>query len=458
VTVTVGLRDAYNVPTAAPKPYDVRIEVLGSPKQVLYKANVIIDRGRDSARPKVALPDVGVLVIKASHPELREGSAFVAVRVRASSRDHQRDTRVTRAGVVRVGHWRSVRTSQAPGVTIALAPPPTPSLSLRYGHEEAKLTANGRDADTIEAFLTEPLATDLVIRLSAPGGTLSKNPIRIPAGDTFGESSLTAPPGPAARTITIRVASVQPHGAANLVEGREARVTFAVAIKEVALDFSPSEVALGFSSRVQACLLGLEGVPVPPDETKELFFNFEKAGVLTPTSLKVTPDAGCAHADFMPQALGLNRFSAWTFGTRTRQESALDVVWPKVALAGLLVGGLLGGLLRAFPSFQGRQPAKGAFEVIGGPIVAAAAFGAALFGLVPKVPIQMVANPLGAFVIAILAAFLGASLVGELAKLILPLPAGDGSAAAENTLDKHGEAGMVAPAGSHESPEHSGQK
>jgi hypothetical protein len=152
--------------------------------------------------------------------------------------------------------------------------------------------------------------------------------------------------------------------------------------------------------------------------------------VLTPASLKVTADAGCAHADFLPQTLGSNRFSAWTFGATTRQERALDVVWPAVAQAGLLAGGLLGGFLRALPSFLGKQPLKGVFEIIGGPIVATAAFGTALFGLVPKVPTQMVANPVGAFVIAILAAFLGASLVGVLARLILPLPAGDGSAAA----------------------------
>jgi hypothetical protein len=225
--------------------------------------------------------DIGVLVIKASHPELREGSAFVAVRVGASLRDHESETRATRAAAVRVGRWRAVRTVQLPPVRSTPTPPAIPSLFLRYGHEGAKLTANGRDADSIEAFLAEPLATDLAIRISAPGGTLSQNPIRIPAGEVFGESSLTAS-GPGARTITIRMASLQPPGVANLVEGREAKVTFSVAIKEVAIDFSPTHVALGSSTRVQACLLGLDGAPIAPDERKEVFFNFEKGGCLRP--------------------------------------------------------------------------------------------------------------------------------------------------------------------------------
>ncbi len=419
VTLRVGLRDAYDLPTPARKPYSILIQVFNRQTDPpLSSTTVVIGLGRDSVQTRVKLSQVGVLLIKASHPELREAAVFVAVRVGDGAVRRPRFARRPGPAVVRVAHWQR-RLAQAQPVVSPGAPSP-PTLVLRYAHEAAKLVANGRDADTISAFLSDSLSRELRIHLSAAGGQLHQHPIVIPAGKVEGFCDLTSTrPG----QIRVRVESVQPGGVVQLVEGGAATATFGVPVKEVSLMLSPIQVPLGSAARIRACLIDIEGRPVATDVDRDLIIEFDHAGSLEPKDLRLLKAQGdsCADASFRPLVTGPIKLAATTFGATTRSERVIQVVWPPLVIWGLVIGGLAGGLVRAGQTWAARPVnwgAKALTEALGGVVVGTAAFAVSCLGILGATAASVACSPFGALVIAIAAAYAGASLLGVIAKLL----------------------------------------
>ncbi len=420
--VTIGLRDAYDLPSPARKAYRITLEVLREKTAPpLSKTTVLLEEGRDSVQTRIRLPQPGILMIKASHPELRESAAFVSVSARSGAETPMlRLTRALEARVVRVA-WRPLRVAQHE--------PPAPAgprtLTLRYSHEGTRLTANGKDADVIDAFLSRPAPHAISVNLWASSGQIEPNPIVIPARQTVASAELRTTQ---AGTTTISVQAVVPQHAAVVIEGGLVSARFWVPFKDLRLAASPSSTSLGSTSEIQVTLRGLAGEPVAPDEDKEVWVSHNLQGALDPRPLVLKAGQLGAQGRFTPQTTGRFEFEASTFGATTRGNARLDVDWPKLTLGILLVSGLMGGLLRAGQTLRAKREGRirrAVIEVFGGPIVAVVAFAAVLLGFLSKEGLspEVLTNPYGTPLIGIVSAYAGASVVGLLAKRWFGLPA-----------------------------------
>jgi hypothetical protein len=408
ISATVGLRDAYNVPTPAPRPYSVAIEVLAkSSDPPLHRAVATIEKGHRSVVSRVELTRPGVWLVRASHPKLREAAAFISVSNGAAH--HLRCTPTapaSRTSVVHAARWHLLRVLQP-------APTSGPVLTMRYGHEGTKLTANGGDPDTINAFLSEPVAEPIEVHLWASSGWLEPNPMVIPAGEVVARSPSELRTNQSGQT-RIRVETVTPAGIVTSVEGREARAYFSVPIKALRVWCSPSEVPLGSQTEVNVQLLGLESEPISPDEDKDIEISFDRQGVLHPEALTLRKGDLSVKAQFLPQWTGSFLFTASTFGASTQTPSRLEAIWPWPTIAMLVVGGLVGGGIRAS---RARRFALRVVDVLTGPVVALVAYLAVVYGVIPRLG-SFVSHPFFGFFVAVLAGLAGAVVLDRLAEAL----------------------------------------
>jgi hypothetical protein len=423
VEVTIGLRDAYNSPTPAVREYEITVGVFSRKEDPpLVTKKVQLTKGRDSVETSVRMPRAGILIVKASHPALREASAFISVGPKSVARSSpwRAPARVVR--VANVNGWRPRQAAWLQDDPPA-APAGEPTLSVHYAHEGTPLSANGKDVDSIDAFLSEPITRPLTLRFWSSSGILQPNPIHIPAGEIYAGSGLTTThPG----VTKIRLEAIQPSRSVALTEGGAAAARFTVPILQVLLTPSPSQVPLGSATDVQVRLLGIDGSPVAPDEEKEVWIAVDRASTLTPNPVRLAAGKVTATARLTPLTTGPFLLSATTHGSATREPARLDVVWPVLTLAAIGIGGLLGGILRAGQTCLSKEAArvkKALVEIVGGPIVAFAVFAACLLGFFPRIGLAVAASPIGAPFIAIVGAYAGAALVGRIARAAFGVPA-----------------------------------
>lgn len=422
VSVRIELRDAYNLPAVSAESYGILIEVLADKAgPALWKTKLTLEGEKGFRETRVCLPRIGILMIKASHPALRESAAFVSVSARPDEGSPTCGQTQAPRGSVQPVAWRPrLRITQIPPSAPDSLPPRT--LTLRYSHEGTRLTANGADADVIDAFLSEAAPTAIQVTLWASSGRLRPNPIVIAAGDVSASAELTTTQ---AGLTTIAVQSVVPADAATHVGDRSVRARFWIPIKELHLALSPSQLTLGSATEIQLSMLGLDGTPVASDENREIQVAVDKGGALELSHFVLEAGHLFERSRFTPQATGEYAFTASAKGAATRRAATLRVDWPATALFALLVSGLAGGLLRAGRTLIRRDAgwrSKALIELLGGPIVAFVGFAASLFGLLPRIGVSIVTNAIGAAFVGVLAAYCGATLLGAMAKLVFPLP------------------------------------
>jgi hypothetical protein len=408
IDVRVELRDAYNDPARAPRRYAIKLEVLaGKSEHPLRTSTVVIRRGHRAVTTRVELEQAGMLRIRASHPQLRETTAFIAVKDDRSARRGDLSPGWSRPrSIVRVARWSLVKAAAQP------VAPTGRVLTLLYSHEGTKLTANGRDTDVIVAFLSEAADEPIELHMWASSGRLSPNPIVIPAGEVQARGGLTTDqPG---RT-KIRLETIRPAHAVSTAIGREAMADFAVPVKALQVQCSPAEVALGWKSECSIQLLGLESELVAADEDKMIEMFVDRQGILEPRILELKKGAISVNGAFLPQAMGDFGVTAATFGATTQEPFRVYAVWPWLTTMMLLTGGLLGGGVRArtAPNWSLRIA-----QLLTGPVAAFVGYLAVLFGLIPRFGVAAT-HPFFSLFIGVVAGYAGAALIDTLARGVL---------------------------------------
>jgi hypothetical protein len=400
--VRIDLRDAYNQSAAARKNYAIRLDLLlgNTPSGT---QTVVIPTGQSSAVTAVKPPRAGIVLLKASYPELREDSIYIQVlaRARPRSRIHARFVFPVFQPDGQLLSWLPVQQNPAHRL----------GLTLTNNISGSKLTANGQDRFRIQAFLTEDSPADLALRFSSDFGNFAPEPLLIPKGSPYGEAFLTSQrPG----KVRVSLVNVIPSGVIASVDGngRDATVTFDPAARLVLVP-SPPEVPLGDVAKIRFQLLDLHGDEVKFDEPKQVSFVLEAGlGDFQPDVVTLDPGKSDGSANFVPRKAGQVKISAWTFGATAEKLATLDVKTPIAALLASVVGGILGGLLAGFWRKEDRRGIL--FRALSGGVVGFVATLACQQGLVPGIPTVTVSNFLWVQLIAIPVGWMGVEFLDVL--------------------------------------------
>jgi hypothetical protein len=409
VNVTLELRDAYNLAAFAPKDYLINLEMWSNDK-VVGRQSVLIPRGRSSVRTPVLFRDPGIVLLKATNPELREDAAWVRVRSGGSRRaarlllspwfGHEG------SGIVPAlwqfpGLTQPDRRRGSPGVVpVQLSTPPGPSglgLDLMYSDMGAKLTANGSDRAKISAFLTDVAPRPLSLLFFNDGGVLVPNPLVIPAGQDFGETYLTSE-----KVGTVRVGYVHctPNNLVLLRSGGQKDIQFDLAIKEVSLKASPPWVPLGDTSEIQVELLDLRGDAIRLPAPRTVYLALDAGlGDFESNPVEIPADSIQGRSRFTARTTGAVRVSAMSYGAQTRQPLAMDVYFSLATPILVFLCAAVPSLLRVMVKPIGIKRTVSACLLSG--FTALMVCGLAVFGLYHQIPPKVVLNPLGACTVAI---------------------------------------------------------
>jgi hypothetical protein len=405
--VTIGLRDAYNNIARAQKDYRVMLQLsLGNAP--LSQQRVLIRAGQDSAVAEVTPSKSGIILVRASHPELREDAIYI--QVRASSRQKA-------AGYVRLASF----VEQAP---IRMQEAPSSSLELQVVNTVAgaKLSANGKDALRIQAFLSGGVApVDLTVRLSCSAGQLAPEPFVIAKNLDYGEIFLTSQkPG----TVQVKFVDVKPPNIVKVTERGDANVVFEQAVT-LHLVASPPTIPLGSSAELQIAFWDLQNTETPLDQPRDVHLTIMSGlGDFNKNPVRIEKGQSSGSATFTPRKPAHTRISAAAFGA-SAEPVQLNVSTPVGTLAAAGIGGIIGGLLAAIRRKQTDRRSL-TFRCGAGAVVAIVFALMCQQGLLPLIPAATASNPLWVQVIAIPSGWGGVELLDAILRKFGLLPGKSG--------------------------------
>jgi hypothetical protein len=404
VTVTINLRDAYNNKATAQKDYAVTVQV-SQGNTPSSQQTVLIRPGQNSVLAHVKPPQPGIFLVKASHPELREDAVYIQVRV---------PSRPKGGGKARLELpvWESrrpvpltlVQRTPSPGQATSSSPIELQVMNTVVG---AKLTANGKDALKIQAFLSREAPVNLTLRLSCSAGQLSPDPLVIAKGSDYGEILLTSQrPG----LVHVRFVDAIPRNLVKVMQGGDADVNFEQAIT-LHLLASPPEIPLGNSTDLQIEFWDLQKMETPLDEPRQAYFKILSGlGDFDPNPVAIEKGQSSGHTTFTPRKAAHMQIAASTFGASTDEPAQLTVSTPVAALIFAGIGGVIGGLLASIRRKQTDWRSL-AFRCGSGAVVALVMALASQQGLLPAIPARAVSNPLWIQMIAIPSGWAGVELL-----------------------------------------------
>jgi hypothetical protein len=390
VDAVVQLRDANNDPANARKTYWIYIEVRDHDRQIEDPQSVAIQAGSNALHVSIAMSHVGVFMIKASNGELRDGAIFVNVRAKP------------RLAMDRGRAIEGVRL-----LDVAFQPVPgRAELAVRSSDEGSSLSANGKDAAIIQAFLLgDPVAFDIKLLFSCPGYDLSPNPLIIKSGDGQGEARLTAN---AAGTAAIELITVDPQARVLKPDFRKP-IQFYRPIGGVLVQPARTPISLVDPAEdVSIQLKGLDGQPMTPDQQLAVTLGVVGGGEVNKSSVTLAPDRAVETVQFTPKGRGTATITAITSGAQG--SGSIEVVVPWAALVATVVGGFLGGLgsLLLGKRFGGWRPAL--LRGLLGVLAALVFYWGIETGLL-HIPAAVFGTTLFAFLGSLLAGYLGTKVI-----------------------------------------------
>ena len=456
----MALIDAGNAQVSAPKDFEISLDIL-FPSGHINKRTLALRRGRSVASISLSLTEPGINRLRAAHPELREGGGSVMVRSsqQNTARVGQRITRRppaqfsmrTREVVVPAPPPRrpqspsppttrirgligqagsetetteSVGTSQTEPALVDAAsdittqpllgalsaqPPalmPSVGTSLQFlVSPERKLLADGRDGTTISAFLTPGSDFDrkVEVQLHNSDGRLESSVLRFPRGEWVADTILTSD-----RVGLVTVTAVSANPPVEMKDPKELYLDFAPPIYESKISAGPREFTLLDQTIISVELLDHNGLPVITDDPREVLIKLEQGGGhLEGTNLVIPAGRSNVSTTFTPTSWGGMVLSASTPGLATVEtDPPLAVTFPFLVLGFSAFGGLIGGVV----AFWVRKPSHW-WRIIVGAITGLLLFGIIDLGLLAAFPAVVVANPLGAFVLAAIGGWMGTEVL-----------------------------------------------
>lgn len=409
-SLTVQLRDANNQTAAGRKDYQVYVEVRDRNTQVTHQP-LLIRSGHDSQRLSIRFSSTGVFMIKASHPELREGAIFVNVKPRRTT--------------FQIPGFRPVLwfpEVPQPPATATDQPLGAEDIEIFSSDEGSKLTANGRDAAVIQVFLRRVATFPVEIEFFVGSGKLDNNPLMIPAGYSDGQARFTSTTP--TKAATIEVASVKPVGRVTPPIWKKS-VQFFQPIKTALVSPSRSAITLADASEdVTVTLIGPDDTPVKPDEATNVTLSVKDGrGELTPSVLKFKPDDTDQVATFTPKHIGRSVITATPFAAEAsdgicseKHSCFVDISIPWTGLLATVIGGCLGGL----GVFLQKKPTKTRMVVMRallGILAALIFYWAVESGLLHTKP-SILGNAVFAFIGSLLLGFLGTEGINRIWQVI----------------------------------------
>lgn len=410
--VRVGMRDARGRNADPPRAMGVQITARGAG---LDRTDEVTLEPHDPTAMVTLRPrGEGILDIRARNPELRHGQAFVQVTAPPSAAAAEPPPVQERARRRPVPPPRTEAAREMNGVERPLAedaedeaadPDPVERqgretglrVTLRASPDQG-LLANGHDASTVYAFLSESAGADgLRVDLLPDRGVLRPTTVEVPQGRHAGRAQLTASrPG----EVRVELMGADPPVQ---VEGDDAlQVRFEPPIAGMQVHL-PDTARLGDEVPIVVRLVGDDGSCMDTDRPRTLSFARESGhGRLRRDRVPVPADECQAHTVLQTDAwnAGPVRISVASNGLLT-QHRTIRVRWPWLLLAVLLVASAAGG-------FLGWTQGQGIRSHLGRRLFSGVVAGVVLYGLVRFVtPQDWVNNPFGVFLIAAVGGWLG---------------------------------------------------
>ncbi|HYI97964.1 MAG TPA: hypothetical protein VEX68_30780 [Bryobacteraceae bacterium] len=400
VEVKVELRDAFDKDANTPK--DLKIAfTFGVDGGGVKRLDLTIKAGTDSAKVKIPLSAPGVYLLKAAHPYLREGAAYVRVKPASSVLKRSWNPYGTNPFVL--ANYQPVRSG-------------TIKAQLYYTGDESKLIANGVEKCKIIAYLSEPAPFDIQLRLVSPFANVTPNPIVISIDKDEDEATAELA-STVAGDIQLQFVGSRPSDAVMVTRGGEKIVHFAPPISQIRLTLSPPKIMLGRTTGVAVELTDDRDKPTATERELEVALSIDDGhGDFESRTVKIPSGSHGASTNFTPSASGRIKLSARTFGAVTKTPATLDVSMPVLAMILTIIAGLVGGLLAAVrtPPLSGWRIA---YSSLGGIVAAFLLYAAAQTGLVPKLPPPATVNFFGATMIGLLGGWIGAEAFNTVLKL-----------------------------------------
>ena len=314
--MTIQLLDSANQPAAASKPMHIALQARLSSGKVLGIGAVDFAAGESTKHVSRSMPATGLMYVWAKNPEMLPGGQFVNVR---------EESKV------------------APSLPSELhASRPLPQITLRYSPQRNFL-ADGKDAANVEAFLVGDISSypqDVRLNIFDSSHALTPTPLTIPAGQPFGEASVTSTtPG----TVSVEFLGSSPSAA---FQGDKAlNISFVPPITHVRLEASPPSISLVDLADVLVTLTDEGGRTLSPGTPRKVGLALTLGrGHLS--SQEVTIPAGQiqARATFVPESPGTVTIEAHTDNLAT-VGTQFQVGVPFALLLCSAIGGALGGFL-----------------------------------------------------------------------------------------------------------------
>jgi hypothetical protein len=390
IDVQVVLLDAKNREVKASKDMPIMVQAITLPHDTASR-EAIVKAGQSSQRVSFLIKKTGIVRIRAKNEELLEGG----IHLRATKR---------RLGSMLDGEVRFIRAAYR------IPQPEQDSIELVYSPDRTIL-ADGRDSAVVQAFLLgEDVAPrDIAITLFNDGGILRPNPLIIYAGEDHGEAVLTS-----TKQMTVKVQFRRSHPAMKVVGSGVLNIRFGPPITKLVMTLSPPTIGLVDDADLIAQLTDDNGTAIATDHLREVSFAIERGrGKLEPSTLKIDSSKYEARAKLYPTMIGEMRVLSFTPNLVTA-STRLDVKFPLLLTVLSLMGGAIGGVIRAWDSRKGRV-ARTAIGVATGFVL----YWGIVFGLLAQLlPQHAIMNPFVAVVISIAGGWAGTKVFEPILKRI----------------------------------------
>ena len=282
----------------------------------------------------------------------------------------------------------------------AAAPDATkPTITFRYSPQRT-LLADGKDGATIQAFLldeSDSLGQDIRVQLFTTSGALDPSPLVIPAGESWGTTTLTSQD---VQTITVEYVQSRP---ATIVKGEDKlQIKFGPAISQIVLDPSPGQITLVDQCDLNIKLLDSEDQPLATDVERTVAFEIDNGrGEIGDKEIKIAPGSFQGRTTFKPTWRGQVMLAAAT-PNLPASSAPVKVSLPTLLLTLTAVGGVAGG----FIAFWREANAKW-WRILIGLLTGFVLYWGFIFGLLPMLPRNVALNPLSALALSVIGGWLG---------------------------------------------------
>jgi len=423
--------DADNKPVKAPKDFVVSIRAISASGQT-NTVPVTVKAGESSCRLTLSATEAGITELLAKQNELQDGKAFIKIKSRGAA---QKTVSMMNAPVPAPAapapdnRLRTEAFSATKSVVASAALATTakhlkttesrlPGAGLILKHESRKFLADGKDAATVTAFLSEEApdsAADIQVIFHDSLGAMTPNPLVIQRGQDFGETKITSDH---VGTATVEYITSNPK--LNLLSEKVIEVDFGPPIARLAIQASPSKISLLESADISIQLLNSSGTPTATDEPRQVNLSFTGGGQLQSNCITIPANASFAHTRFYPTHLGTFKIEV-SADNLLMQSVDISVFRPTALLFASSFGGLLGGLLAASVSQKRRKDRSGrVVRVLLGIVTGFAFYYFAILGFAAQIPGQVALNPFGAIFLAMVGGWLGTEVFTPICKVLIP--------------------------------------